>query len=164
MGTAQLLFAEVLWGATGSHVAGSDVSHVPGSMFCAYATVSCAISAIVGLFDRKWQSHVTGRDPVRKRPCPEVCYSHARLFSAFFSLEVVTWLPDVTKGHLTHSGFHWVCARSDRRSRDPFGSVLGVFSTTSASYNHRKPRILYLAWWLELALVISPFYFHIVSI
>jgi hypothetical protein len=31
MGTAQLLFAEVLWGATGSHVTGSDVSYVPGS-------------------------------------------------------------------------------------------------------------------------------------
>jgi hypothetical protein len=43
------------------------------------------------------------------------------------------------------------------------GSVLGVFSTTSASYNHRKPRVLYLAWWLELALVICPFYFRIVS-
>jgi hypothetical protein len=33
-----------------------------------------------------------------------------------------------------------------RRSRDPFGSVLGVFSTTSASYNHRK---------------LPPLYFHI---
>ena len=76
---------------------------------------------------------------------------------------------------------------SDRRSLDPFGSVHGVFSMTSASYNHRKPRILYLAWWLELntrilylawllelntrvlylawwlelALVICTFYFHI---
>jgi hypothetical protein len=29
---------------------------------------------------------------------------------------------------------------SDRRSRDPFGSVLGVFSRTSASYNHRHTR------------------------
>ena len=53
---------------------------------------------------------------------------------------------------------------SDLRSRDPFGSVLGVLSTTSASYDHRKPSILYLAWLLELALVICPFYFHIVSI
>ena len=46
--------------------------------------------------------------------------------------------------------------RSDRRSRDPFGSVLVVFSTTAASYNPRKPRVIYLAWWLELALVICP--------
>jgi hypothetical protein len=28
--------------------------------------------------------------------------------------------------------------RSERTSRDLFGSVIGVFSTTSASYNHRK--------------------------
>jgi hypothetical protein len=47
---------------------------------------------------------------------------------------------------------------------DPFGSVLGVFYTTSAFYYHRKPRVLYLAWLLELALVICSFYFHIVSI
>jgi hypothetical protein len=40
MGTAQLVFAEVMWGATGSHVTGSDVSHVNGSMFCACATGS----------------------------------------------------------------------------------------------------------------------------
>jgi hypothetical protein len=53
--------------------------------------------------------------------------------------------------------------RSNRRSRDHFGSVLVVFSTTSASYNHRKFRVLYLAWLLELALVICPFYFRIVS-
>ena len=53
--------------------------------------------------------------------------------------------------------------RSDRRSRDPFGSVIGVFSTTSLSYDHRKPRVLYLAWLLELALVIYSFYFRIVS-
>ena len=37
MGTAQLVFAEVLWGATGSdvsHVTGSDVSHVPSPEVC----------------------------------------------------------------------------------------------------------------------------------
>jgi hypothetical protein len=54
-------------------------------------------------------------------------------------------------------------SRSDRRSRESFGSVHGVFSTTSASYNPRKPRVLYSAWWLELALVICPFYFRIVN-
>ena len=47
---------------------------------------------------------------------------------------------------------------------DPFGSVLGVFSTTSASYNHRKLHVLYLAWLLELALGVCSFYFRIVSI
>ena len=45
----------------------------------------------------------------------------------FLVVVVVTWLPDVTEGHVT-----------------PVGSVHGVFSTTSASYNPRKPRVLYL--------------------
>jgi hypothetical protein len=109
----------------------------------------------------------------RKRSCPERALTESMfcacpLFSVFFlSSTVVTWLPDVTEGHLTPSGFPWMCNRklcNTRRSRDPFGSVLGVFSRTSASYDHRKPRVLYLAWLLELALVIFPFYFHIVSI
>ena len=48
-------------------------------------------------------SHVTGRDPVRKRSWPEVCSAHARFSPRFFlsSNTVVTWLPDVIKGHLT---------------------------------------------------------------
>ena len=156
---------------SGAFLTGSDVSYVTGAlsgrMFCACATGSCAISALIGHF---WSevSHVTGRGPVRKGPWPKVCSAHARLFSVFFlSSTVVTWLPDVTEGHLTPSGFPWMCNRklcNTRRSRDPFGSVLGVFSRTSASYDHRKPRVLYLAWLLELALVIFPFYFHIVSI
>ena len=141
-----------------------------GSMFCASATGSCAISALVGPLDRKWQS----RD--RKRSWPEVCSAHARLFPPRFFLSsstVVPWLPDVTEDHLTPFGFLLGVrmhnrklrnTRNDRRSCDPFGSVHGVFSTTSASYNHRKPRVLYLAWLLELALVICPFYFRIVSI
>jgi hypothetical protein len=49
--------------------------------------------------------------------------------------------------------------RSDQRSRDPFGSVIVVFSTTSASYDPRKLCVLYLAWSLELALVICPLLF-----
>ena len=34
------------------------------------------------------------------------------LNSDFFlsSSTVVTWIPDVTEGHLNPSGFHWVCA------------------------------------------------------
>jgi len=76
-----------IWGggATGSHVAGSDVSHpkwhwpevtssnvtwhlwVPLEGWVrACATGSCAISALVG--PRKWR-----QSGDRKRPCPEVC-------------------------------------------------------------------------------------------
>jgi hypothetical protein len=107
----------------------------------------------------------------RKRPCPEVALTGSRFcawpaFSPrvfFLSSTMATWC--------------------DLRSLDPFGVPLGVrmrnqklrntrsskqcwlgvFSTTSTSYSHRKPRVLYLAWWLALALVICPFYFHIVS-
>jgi hypothetical protein len=136
MGTDKVVFEGVLWGgATGSHVTGSDrsdishmtgsdVSHVSGSMFCAYATGSCAcatgkgayatgscaISALVWPFDRKWRQ---SRD--RKRPCPEGGLTGSRFcacpafFPAFF-LVVVTWLPDVTDGHLTPSGFSWMYA------------------------------------------------------
>ena len=105
----------VLWGgATGSHVtgsymSGSDVSHVTeskhqsgalsGSMFCACATESCAISAPVGLFDRKWRQ---SRD--RKKLWPEVGSAHARIFPRAFFLVVVPWRPDATKGHLTPFG------------------------------------------------------------
>jgi hypothetical protein len=61
--------------------------------------------------------------------------------------EGVQW-PLVTSGnHVTttkkkNAGKSRACTdntRNDRRSRDHFGSVLGVFSTTSASYIHRKP-------------------------
>ena len=59
MGTAQVAFAvEQCGGATGSDVTGSDLSHVTemsmsGSMFCACAIGSCAISALVGTCDWK---------------------------------------------------------------------------------------------------------------
>ena len=100
-------------------------------------------SRMLSPFHRKWQSHVTGRGPVRKWPCAWP------VFPAFFSLSsstVLTWLPDVTEGHLTPFGVPlWVRMynRSDQRSRDPFGSVLGVFSTMSASHNHRKFPLLF---------------------
>ena len=56
-----------------------------GSMFCAYATGSCPISALVGPFDRKWRQ---SRD--RKRPCPvlsltESMFCACPAFPAFFS-------------------------------------------------------------------------------
>ena len=163
MGTAQLIFAEVLWGATESHVTGSDmtgsdVSHMTGS---------CSISALEGPFGRRWRQ---SRD--WKRPCPEVALTGSRFcactaFSRAFFLVVVTWLPDVTKGHLSPFGVPLGVRMRNRKLHNTRSSSkqcwLGVFSTTSVSYNHRKPCVLYLAWWLELALVICPFYFHIVS-
>ena len=92
------------------------------------------------------------------------CPAFSPAFFFLSSSTVVPWLPDVTEDHLTPFGFLLGVRMHNRRSCDPFGSVHGVFSTTSASYNHRKPRVLYLAWLLELALVICPFYFRIVSI
>jgi hypothetical protein len=145
MGTDKLAFEWEQWEATGS-----DVSHVTGSdpvrtILCACATEICAI---VGLFDRKWQSHVTGRGPVWKWPWQEVGSAHARLFSRVLFLSSSTI---ATEGYLIPSGFPLSVRnrklrniRSDRRSRDPVGSVLGVFSTTSASHDPREPRVLYL--------------------
>jgi hypothetical protein len=141
---------------------------------------------LVGVFS------TTAASRNRKRPCPEgprtgSMFCACPVFSpVFFFLVVVTWLPDVTKGHLTLFGVPLDVrmrnrklrnTNSDRRSRDSFGSVLGVFSTTSASYDHRKlttrvlylawlpelatTHVLYLAWWLELALVICPFSYSV---
>ena len=75
-----------------------------GGMFC--ASGSCTISALVWPFDRKWrQSRDRKICPVRKWPWPEVDSAHAQLFRTFFFLlVVVTWLPDVTKGHLIPFG------------------------------------------------------------
>jgi hypothetical protein len=100
-----------------------------GSIFCACATGSCVISALVRPFDRKWQSHVTG-----SRFCAYPAFSRA------FFLVVVTWLPKVT---WTPSGFPCVCACATGSCATPvvteghvtpFGNVHGVFSTTSASF------------------------------
>ena len=117
-----------------SHVIGSDISHVPFPEVCsAHAQPEVDISALVGPFDRKWS-------------WPEVCSAHA----PFFFLVVVTWLPDVTEGHLTSFGVPLGVLMRNRKLCNTCSSSkqcwLGVFSTTSASYNHRKPRILYLAW------------------
>jgi hypothetical protein len=96
-----------------------------------------------------WPEVTKSRD--RKRPCPkwpwlEVGSAHARLFPAFFFfLVVVTWLPDVTKGHLTPFGVPLDVHMRNRKLRNTRSSTqcwLGVFSTTSASYYHRKPRVL----------------------
>jgi hypothetical protein len=60
-----------------------------GSMFCASASGSCAISALVGLFHRKWQSHVNGRGPVRPYLFPVLLFPVllvSRTFSPYFFL------------------------------------------------------------------------------
>ena len=117
-----------------------------GSILCAWATGSCAISALVGAF---WPEVTKSRD--RKRPCPEVSLTGSRFCACpdfsrvFFLVVVVTWLPRVT---WPPSGLSWVyasgsCATSVMTEDHvtPFGSVHRVFSTTSASYN---PIFLYL--------------------
>ena len=100
-----------------------------------------AIPALVGL--------LTGSDKVT---WPEVSLTGRRfcacpVFPRVFFLVVVTWLPKVTwllRGSL------WVYATgSCATSVVTEGHVISwkcpwVFSTTSASYNPRKPRVLYL--------------------
>ena len=67
---------------------------------------------------------------------------------AFSRVFILVVEPDVTKGHLTPSEFPWVCAAESWATPvvtvDPIGSVYEVFATTSASYNPRKPLVLYL--------------------
>ena len=107
------------------------------SMFWACATWSCAISTLLWPFDRKWQSHVTGRGPVRKCSWPEVGSAHARVFPRFFlrSSNMATWC--------------------DRRSLDPLSVFpLGVrnrklHNTRSSSKqcwlgcSLRRPRLIF---------------------
>jgi hypothetical protein len=130
MGTAQLAFEGVLWRVqrkwhdrkwrdrnlrdrklSQSRDRKSRQSGVlSGSMLCACATGSRAISVIIRPFDRKWRQSCE-----RKRPYPEVALTGSRFcacpaFSRAFFLVVVPWLPDVTEGHLTPFGVPWVCA------------------------------------------------------
>jgi hypothetical protein len=74
--------------------------------------VSSAISALVGPFDRSdkvtWsEESLSGSGPDRKYVLRMPVFS-PRFFLS--SSKVVTWLPNVTKGHLIPSGFPWVCA------------------------------------------------------
>ena len=87
---------------------------------------SCTISALMA-FDRKWQSHVT-----------EVCSAHARFFPRFcLSSTVVTWLPDVTEGHLIPSGFPWVCATGS------CATPVVTPSEVSLGCSLRRPRLIF---------------------
>jgi hypothetical protein len=119
MGTAQVAFAEERWGAngsdvSGSHMTGHDVNHR----------------------DRKYVLRMRNRKLHNIRPSvafwpevtsvtwPEEALSGSMFcaypaFSRAFFLVVVTWLPDVTKGHLTPSGFPWVCACATGSSTTP---------------------------------------------
>ena len=79
-----------------------------GSMLC--ATGSCAIFAIVRTFDRKWQSHVTGSGPVRKRSRSEVCSTHAPFSPPRFFLISSTMIKGCDQRSLDTFGSPWVCA------------------------------------------------------
>ena len=112
---------------------------LPESMLCACATGSWAISALVESFDRKWQS----RD--RKWPWPEVCSAHVRIFPRVFFLVVVTWLPDVTQGHLTPLGLPWVCACATGSCTTPVMTEGHVTpSEVSMGCSLRRPRPIIL--------------------
>ena len=139
MGTAQLAFEVVMWGsATGSdrvrmrnlrwrHWPWPEVTSpvVMGSMFCACATGSCAISVLVGPFDRKWQSHVTERALTGSMFCAFPAFSRVFFLSSSNMATLGSCAtPIMTEGHVIPSE---------------------VFSTTSASYNHRKtPRPIFI--------------------
>ena len=156
MGTDKLVFAvERCGGTTRSDVTGSDISHMTGSdvsnvpswsMFCACATGSCAISALMWPFDRKWRQSRYRKRSCPKWPWPEVCSAHARLFYPRFFLSSSNM---ATEGHLIPSG-SLECTQpklrntcSDRRSRDPLWKCpWGVLYDV---------RILYLAWSPELS-------------
>ena len=90
MGTAETIFEEVVRG-------GATGSHVTGS-------------------DVSHGSHVTGRDRNYVLRMPGSAFSRF-----FFTIVVqVPWLPEVTKGHVTTSGFPWVCAPAISALVGPF--------------------------------------------
>ena len=145
MATAQVTFAEVLWGATGS-----DVNHVNVRKYVLrkrnrrLRNIRPTGAFFTGCDKVTWpEEAVSGSDPDRK---------YVLRMPGFFprlkkksSSTVVTWLPDATKGHLTPSGFPcrgWspkigkkICFFGVKswffHTKYP-GSVLGVFFTTSA--------------------------------
>jgi hypothetical protein len=106
---------------------GSDVTSVTGigSMLCTCATGSCAISVLVGPFDRKWQSHVTERALTGSMFCAFPAFSRVFFLSSSNMATLGSCAtPIMTEGHVIPSE---------------------VFSTTSASYNHRKtPRPIFI--------------------
>ena len=102
MGTAQLAFEGEYWGATGSHKT--------GSVLCACTTGSWSISALLGPFYLLVGSDVPGSDVTGSGRNWMYVLRMRGFFPRYFLLTRVPWLPNVTKGHLTRSGFPWVCA------------------------------------------------------
>ena len=102
---------------------GSDVSHVSGSMFYACATGSCAISALVRPFS---QEVTKSRD--RKRSCPALLFFPRTFFPRIF--------PPYFFSRIFFPYFFF--------SSSSTSCWFGVFSATSASYDHRKlPPLLF---------------------
>ena len=147
MGTDKVAFEGEQWRATGSdvsHETGSDVSHVPcPEVGSAHVQPEVAPYPPSRAF---WPEVTKSRD--WKRPCPEVAMTGRRFsacpafFRAFF-LVVVTWLPKVTwslRGSLlVYATGSCATPVMTEGHVTPLGSIIGVFSTTSASYNPRKP-------------------------
>ena len=97
-------------------------------MFCACSTGSCAISSLVGPFDRKSRDR---RYVLRMPGFPPLFF--------LSSSTVVTWLPDVTEGHLTPSGFPWVCACATGSCATP----VVTHSEVSLGCSLRRPRPIF---------------------
>jgi hypothetical protein len=143
MGTAQAIFAvERCSGATGSDVTesdvtGRDVNHVPCQKY------------VLHMLNRKLRNirpSVAFWPEVTSVTWPEEALSGSMFcaypaFSLAFFLVVVTWLPDVTKGHLTPSGFPWVCAYATGSSTTPVVTVGHLTpSEESMECSLRRPR------------------------
>ena len=165
-----------MWGSTGSHVTGSDVSHVtgsspdrkwrqsPGSMFCACATGSCAISAVVGprkwrqSRDRKWRQ---SRD--RKWPWPEEALSGSvrvrmcnrklhnrfpRFFLLYYKYHGYRRSPEGCAHFSPEVGYR----------KCVFPAVLSYYSSWDVLCD---VRVLYLAWLPMLSTPFPPFSYNI---
>ena len=148
MGTAQLVFEGEYWGATGSHKTGCHVteSRVTGSVFCACTPGSWSISALLGPFYLLIGSDVPGSDVTGSgRNWIDVLRMPGFL-PRYFLLTRVPWLPNVTKGHLTPSGFHWVCA-----------CATGSYAISAPD---RKWRLFFLPFFIFFSFFFSIF-FHI---
>jgi hypothetical protein len=105
---------------TGSHVTGSDVSHV---------TEVAQYPSYWGLFKGRDVSHVTsGRGHVRKRPWQEVCSAHARFIPRIFLVVV--------------HNFGWGC--SLRRPRPIFIMVTELALVICPCYFHVICKYIYV--------------------
>jgi hypothetical protein len=126
-------------------VTGSDVSHVTGSrvtgalsrsMFCACAT-GCAISALVGLFHRKWQSRQTGsRNLMDPKTLPTIWCTYMKL---------------VTKYQISTINSCW--EKCDEKCAYMFNVYKNKLSRQSGSRNLTGPKTLLTIWYTHMTLV-----------